>query len=64
MPALKRPHPLSALPPKADAVVADRHSRFVPKAGIDFMVSTVMKYKNASRDEPPHPPKADHCGLR
>jgi len=33
---LKRLHPMSALPPKADIIQHDRDVRFVPKADIDL----------------------------
>jgi hypothetical protein len=39
MPAWKRPHLMSALPPQADVVIADHHFRFVPKADIPLICS-------------------------
>jgi hypothetical protein len=39
---LKRLHPMSALPPKADILECDRHVRFVPKADIGLNYSPAV----------------------
>jgi len=44
---LKRLHPMSALPPKADIIQHDRDVRFVPKADIDCRCRPPAKYETA-----------------